>query len=94
LSWAVHLCTHRPANHAGADTLIITGTATTVCCESTAPDAMQMNYKSSSWADGNAALIDAEHKVTLNNMATLFADVMTTQGLGFSRQGGRGASCS
>ena len=44
---------------------------------------MQMNYKSSSWADGNAALIDAEHKVTLNNMATLFADVMTTQELGF-----------
>jgi ureidoacrylate peracid hydrolase len=44
---------------------------------------MQMNYKSSSWADGNAALIDAEHKVTLNNMVTLFADVMTTQELGF-----------
>src|SRR5882762_5329557 len=29
----------------GIDTLIITGTATNVCCESTARDAMQMNYK-------------------------------------------------
>jgi isochorismate hydrolase len=34
-------------------------------------------------ADGNAALIDAEHKVTLNNMVTLFAVVMTTSELGF-----------
>jgi ureidoacrylate peracid hydrolase len=48
-----------------------------------ARDAMQMNYKSSSWADGDAVLIDAEHKVTLNNMVTLFADVMTTQEVGF-----------
>jgi ureidoacrylate peracid hydrolase len=60
------------------DTLIITGTATNVCCESTARDAMQMNYKVIFVADGNAALTDAEHNATLNNMVTLFADVMTT----------------
>jgi ureidoacrylate peracid hydrolase len=62
----------------GIDTLIITGTATNVCCESTARDAMQMNYKVIFIADGNAALSDAEHNATLNNMVTLFADVMTT----------------
>ncbi|MGO9702563.1 MAG: cysteine hydrolase family protein [Xanthobacteraceae bacterium] len=62
----------------GIDTLIITGTATNVCCESTARDAMQMNYKVIFVADGNAALTDAEHNATLNNMVTLFADVMTT----------------
>ncbi|WP_213771030.1 isochorismatase family cysteine hydrolase [Bradyrhizobium sp. dw_78] len=62
----------------GIDTLIITGTATNVCCESTARDAMQMNYKIIFVADGNAALTDAEHNATLNNMVTLFADVMTT----------------
>jgi ureidoacrylate peracid hydrolase len=65
----------------GIDTLIITGTATNVCCESTARDAMQMNYKIIFVADGNAALSDAEHNATLNNMVTLFADVMTTDEL-------------
>lgn len=65
----------------GVDTLIITGTATNVCCESTARDAMQMNYKVIFIADGNAALSDAEHNATLNNMVTLFADVMTTEEL-------------
>jgi ureidoacrylate peracid hydrolase len=63
----------------GIDTLIITGTATNVCCESTARDAMQMNYKVIFVADGNAAFTDAEHNATLNNMAGLFADVMTTE---------------
>jgi ureidoacrylate peracid hydrolase len=63
----------------GIDTLIITGTATNVCCESTARDAMQMNYKIIFVADGNAALTDAEHNATLNNMVALFADVMTTK---------------
>ena len=63
----------------GIDTLIITGTATNVCCESTARDAMQMNYRVIFIADGNAALTDEEHNATLNNMVTLFADVMTTK---------------
>ena len=65
----------------GIDTLIITGTATNVCCESTARDAMQMNYRVIFIADGNAALTDEEHNATLNNMVTLFADVMTTKEL-------------
>jgi ureidoacrylate peracid hydrolase len=65
----------------GIDTLIITGTATNVCCESTARDAMQMNYKVIFIADGNATNSDVEHNATLNNMAALFADVMTTQEL-------------
>jgi ureidoacrylate peracid hydrolase len=62
----------------GIDTLIVTGTLTNVCCESTARDAMQRNYQVIFVADGNAALTDAEHNATLCNMATLFADVMTT----------------
>ena len=63
----------------GIDTLIVTGTLTNVCCESTARDAMQRNYRVIFVADGNAALTDAEHNATLCNMATLFADVMTTE---------------
>ena len=62
----------------GIDTLIVTGTLTNVCCESTTRDAMQRNYRVIFVADGNAALTDAEHNATLCNMATLFADVMTT----------------
>jgi len=62
----------------GIETLIITGTLTNVCCESTARDAMQRNYQVIFVADGNAALSDAEHNATLCSMAAVFADVMTT----------------
>jgi ureidoacrylate peracid hydrolase len=62
----------------GIDTLIVTGTLTNCCCESTARDAMQFNYKVIFVSDGNAALSDAEHNATLNNMCALFADVMST----------------
>jgi len=61
------------------DTLIITGTLTNCCCESTARDAMQMNYKVIFVSDATAALTDAAHAATLENMAMLFADVMTTE---------------
>jgi ureidoacrylate peracid hydrolase len=65
----------------GIDTLILTGTLTNCCCESTARDAQQMNYKIIFMADGNAALTDAEHNATLCSMAAIFADVMTTDEL-------------
>lgn len=62
----------------GIDTLIITGTLTNCCCESSARDAMQMGYKIIFVADGNATLSDAEHNATLSNMTAIFADVMDT----------------
>jgi ureidoacrylate peracid hydrolase len=62
----------------GIDTLIITGTVTNCCCESTARDAMQMNYGIIFVTDGNGAFTDAEHNATLTSMAAIFADVMTT----------------
>jgi ureidoacrylate peracid hydrolase len=69
------------------DTLIITGTATNVCCESTARDAMMMNYKVIFVADGCATHTDAEHNGTLGNMRALFADVrMTTEVVGLLTQ--------
>jgi ureidoacrylate peracid hydrolase len=39
---------------------------------------MQMNYKVIFVSDATAALTDAAHAATLENMAMLFADVMTT----------------
>ncbi|HTC44931.1 MAG TPA: cysteine hydrolase [Steroidobacteraceae bacterium] len=65
----------------GIDTLIISGTLSNCCCESTARDAMQMNYRIIFVADANAALSDAAHNATLENMAFLFGDVLSTEEL-------------
>jgi ureidoacrylate peracid hydrolase len=54
-----------------------TGTLTNVCCESTARDAMQRNYRVVFVTDGNAAKSDAEHNATLGNLAVVFADLRT-----------------
>jgi ureidoacrylate peracid hydrolase len=62
----------------GIDTVLITGTLTNCCCESTARDAMQLNYRVLIAADANAALTDAEHAATLHNMAFVFADLYDT----------------
>lgn len=65
----------------GVDTVIVTGTATNVCCESTARDAMMLDYKVHFVADANAARTDEEHNTTLANMLLWFADVRSTQEL-------------
>jgi ureidoacrylate peracid hydrolase len=69
---------HETLQARGIDTLIITGTATNVCCESTARDAQMMNYKVIFVSDGCATYNDAIHNATLCSMMTNFADVMTT----------------
>lgn len=74
---------------AGVDTVIVTGTLTNVCCESTARDAMMRNFGVVMVADGNAALTDDDHNASLSAVAGTFADVMTTDeviaGLGAAR---------
>lgn len=62
----------------GIDTLIVTGTATNVCCESTVRDAMMLNYKVFFVAEGTATHTDEEHNATLTAMARIFADVSGT----------------
>ena len=62
----------------GIDTLVITGTATNVCCESTARDAMMLNYKVFFVSDGNACRTDEEHNATLGILLVMFADVRST----------------
>jgi ureidoacrylate peracid hydrolase len=59
----------------GIDTVLITGTLTNCCCESTARDAMQLNYRVLVAADAMAALSDGEHAATLHIMAMVFADL-------------------
>lgn len=65
----------------GVDTIIVTGTASQVCCESTARDAMMLNYKVFYVADGNATFTDEEHNATLTAMAHTFCDVIPTADL-------------
>ena len=70
---------HAMLQDRGIDTLIVTGTASQVCCESTARDAMMLNYKVFFIADGNATFTDEEHNATLSAMAHTFCDVIDTE---------------
>ena len=62
----------------GIDTLLITGTATNLCGESTARDAMMLNFKVVMVADGLATHTDEEHNATLSSFYGQFGDVQTT----------------
>ena len=61
----------------GVDTVLITGTLTNVCCESTARDAMMLDYRVAMVSDANATLSDEEHAASLNTFAMFFGDVLT-----------------
>jgi ureidoacrylate peracid hydrolase len=58
--------------------VLIVGTVTNVCCESSARDAMMLNFKTIMVSDGNAAHSDAEHTATLAAFYAVFGDVMDT----------------
>jgi ureidoacrylate peracid hydrolase len=59
------------------DTVLIAGTKTNVCCESTARDAMMLDFKVVMVEDCCAALSDDEHRSALENVIQQFGDVMT-----------------
>jgi ureidoacrylate peracid hydrolase len=61
----------------GFDTVLIAGTATNICCESTARDAMMLNFRTIMVSDALAAYSDAEHAAALMNFYTVFGDVQT-----------------
>ncbi len=63
------------------ETVIVTGVATNVCCESTARDAMMLNYRALMVSDGCATLSDDEHAAALGNFYLHFGDVQTTDEL-------------
>jgi ureidoacrylate peracid hydrolase len=62
----------------GYNTVLITGTVSNVCCESSARDAMMLNFKTVMVSDANAARTDAEHNATLATFYAIFGDVMDT----------------
>jgi ureidoacrylate peracid hydrolase len=61
----------------GIESLLIAGTTTNVCCESTARDAMLLDYRVVVLSDATAATTLEEHVASLNNIALYFGDVMT-----------------
>jgi ureidoacrylate peracid hydrolase len=65
----------------GVDTVIVTGAATNVCCESTARDAMMRNFNTIMVSDANVAASDEEHSIGLVGFYLSFGDVMTTNEL-------------
>ncbi len=64
---------------ANIETLVLTGTTTDVCVESTVRDAMMRNYKVIVAEDATGALTDASHHNALTAMAMHFADIMPAE---------------
>lgn len=61
----------------GITNLLIAGTKTNVCCESTARDAMMLDFNVVMVSDACAALSDDEHRATLETIIQQFGDVRT-----------------
>ncbi|MDL9999475.1 cysteine hydrolase [Variovorax sp. J22P240] len=66
----------------GIETVLIGGTVTNVCCESTARDAMMMNYATVMVEDALSAVTTEEHVHSLNNWMLFFGDVLTVDEVG------------
>jgi ureidoacrylate peracid hydrolase len=65
----------------GIDTVIITGTLTNVCSESSARDAAMHDYKVLFVSDANAARDRLAHQHSLESIAQCFGDVRDTDGV-------------
>ena len=62
----------------GFDTILMTGTLTNVCCESSARDAMMSNFRVVMVSDANAAMTQEEHNASLVSLYSFFTDLMDT----------------
>ncbi len=62
----------------GVDTVLITGTLTNICCESSARDACSSGFRVVMLADANAARRDIDHNMALYSVYRSFGDVRTT----------------
>lgn len=62
----------------GIDTLIITGTRTSICCDTTAREAMAMDYRVLFVRDATADINDEIHQTVLGIILMAFGDVVTT----------------
>jgi nicotinamidase-related amidase len=58
--------------------VVITGMLTNFCCETSARDAMMMDYKVVMVSDANAARYEEDHNVGFTTVYQSFGDVLTT----------------
>ena len=65
----------------GIENILICGVATNICCDSTARDAMMLNYRTLMVSDGCATSSDEEHGGALIAFYTNFGDVQNTDEL-------------
>lgn len=72
----------------GIDTLLIGGTVTNVCCESTARDAMMMNFRTIMVEDALSAATEFEHVNALINWILYFGDVLPSTEIAKQLAGG------
>lgn len=66
---------------AGIDTVIVTGVATHICCESTARDAMMRDFRVFMPHDAVTAATPDQHLAGLGSVMQVFADVRPTEPL-------------
>ena len=69
---------HDRLQEKGIENLIVAGTATNMCSESTARDAMMLDYKVVMVEDANAARYDDDHLAGLTSFYQSFGDVRST----------------
>ena len=69
----------RVLRNLGVDTVLVGGTKTNVCCDSTARDAMMLDFNSVMVSDCCAALSDGEHQAALETFIQQFGDVFTSE---------------
>ncbi|MCR9138549.1 MAG: cysteine hydrolase [Alphaproteobacteria bacterium] len=69
---------HDVLQEMGVENLIVAGTATNMCSESTARDAMMLDYKVVMVEDANAARYDDDHLAGLTSFYQSFGDVRST----------------
>ncbi|GMA87896.1 hypothetical protein GCM10025868_31460 [Angustibacter aerolatus] len=62
----------------GVDTVVVAGTVTNVCCESSVRDASTLGYRVVLVADANAARRDRDHDATLHVVYRTFGDIRST----------------
>jgi nicotinamidase-related amidase len=63
----------------GVRTVVVVGTVTNVCCESSVRDAATLGYRVIMAADANATNSDAMHNATLHTVYRTFGDVRTSE---------------
>lgn len=71
----------RQLRRRNVETVLVAGTATNVCCDSTARDAMMLGFRTIMVSDANAAFSSEEHRVALNTFLRVFGDVQSTEQL-------------